>query len=748
MIRCLILVLLLTPLASADEVIDALVAKIVSDKPAPQERLDLIDQVLGMKDGGPDALAKEGLKPELDTEILHAVVAGFLKTGKYNGHLPRICALLVVPDKPALTQKVKGRFRQYGNHALRSKLKSLALLDKDSVVRRDAVTGLDCIEHRDALDAIVEVWETDKDTSVRARCRQSVERILAVDNPRAARHLLQSRPLDSYNDFLKSRNVALMNKLQMKVAQHREALAQLLDLLDTKDALRYLDSADEDEREFAAASFRKRAEEGKIKPEDAEAVARVLVQVFDEEIRRPTIRSATLDNVTATLVHFLEDEKLQVEVWKVTTPKKLIASLGDALRNPVVGNAAVSLLQALDHPDALAKLVDVARTSQSKEGRALAIGALGDAVIRNRDNLTYVGQKLAELLTREKEPENRDLIIQKLASAPVPAALEPVADALRAFRGKELKPTDLDSIDIIKSLKGQKALQTLYEMAASHPERALRLKIIQRGLLDRTYDTADQETKTLGRIEELVHARKEPLKYRELVVASLGAYGSRETRLVLKRLRDHEKLEKELRTAAAEAEWKLAERLAKPKGNKLDPQDFATAITLLDELSLDGNAPRMLDLALDVITKGRSAAMPVGSARFYKGWALDKAEDRDDAKVRAAFGEAWDNAKADRLSPEKERSTLERYVDLMEKSDPDAGRLAQAHERLAEIVAASAETENAIKHYLKAADYWTQIKEKPGADRMLEKARGLGANDNGSKFKRRYDELVRKSSGG
>ena len=134
---------------------------------------------------------------------------------------------------------------------------------------------------------------------------------LAVDNPRAARHLLNSHPLDSYDDFLKRRNDALTTKLQMKVAQHREALAQLLDLLDTKAALRYLASPDEDEREFAAASFRKRAEKGKIKPEDADAVARVLQQVFDEEIRRPTMRPATLDNVTATLVHFLEDEKLQ-----------------------------------------------------------------------------------------------------------------------------------------------------------------------------------------------------------------------------------------------------------------------------------------------------------------------------------------------------------------------------------------------------------------------------------------------------
>ena len=82
----------------------------------------------------------------------------------------------------------------------------------------------------------------------------------------------------------------------------------------------------------------------------------------------------------------------------------------------------------------------------------------------------------------------------------------------------------------------------------------------------------------------------------------------------------------------------------------------------------------------------------------------------------------------------------------MEKSYPDEGRLAQAHERLAELAAAQAETETAIEHYLKAADYWIRLKGKPAANRTLKNARSLGASDDGSKFKVRYDELVRKSS--
>ena len=189
---------------------------ILSDKTGPAKRSTLIAEVLALP-GGAEALAQDGLDPNIDPETVHMVVDGFFAAGKYNGHLGRICQLLLLEKDERLKEKIQLRIRQYGSPAtkagaaLRQELRLWATGIKpgsaeDAQLRRAAARALGSIEHRDALESLAHVLASDQESHVRDEARDRLADVLPMTNKGFdARGFLSGFANASYADFMRMR---------------------------------------------------------------------------------------------------------------------------------------------------------------------------------------------------------------------------------------------------------------------------------------------------------------------------------------------------------------------------------------------------------------------------------------------------------------------------------------------------------------------------------------------------------------
>ncbi|MEE8106825.1 MAG: hypothetical protein V3T86_14930, partial [Planctomycetota bacterium] len=302
MFRTTFCLLLICATTLAQEDLGLLVERIFLKKTRPSDRIALITQVLET-DRGPDALAERLLDDKLDEEVLNAVVEGYFRTRKYNGHLGRICQLLLVEDakREDMVLKVRNLFRSFGvdptvGPELRMQLRFWALGDKeatkdDPVLRRAAVKALGAIEHREALEAIVAVWikeEQSKDGgAVTAACRDAVAGVIPHNEASVAQAYLEMPPNHtySYSDFVRQ-GVLIEQRNNRKLAGLLEqAMRDLFRVTeDTQLVLKYLASWEPDSRRGAAKRLHELAEAQKINTDVAAAVAKGVLEALRVEL--------------------------------------------------------------------------------------------------------------------------------------------------------------------------------------------------------------------------------------------------------------------------------------------------------------------------------------------------------------------------------------------------------------------------------------------------------------------------------
>ncbi|MEE8104754.1 MAG: hypothetical protein V3T86_04375, partial [Planctomycetota bacterium] len=443
----------------------------------------------------------------------------------------------------------------------------------------------------------------------------------------------------------------------------------------------------------------------------------------------------TLAALSETLVGLLEDPKLAPKVNEAV-PQKTIVALFDDIANFTgsreVGAAAVVVLTVINLPEAVTKLDEIARTWGSAEVRGAAIVALGAAAVRDRANQRYVGEKLAYLLANETDDRNRASLLSTLArGTPPAAALAPAYKQLHEFVGDELSSADFDCIEILARIRdGEgKAPAALLELATSHASLALRAAVIERGILGRGYPDEKAEKAALDRVAALLSNPDNPVAFRAGIVTAMGARGRRTVAPILERIESAEDTPKELVAAGVEARWTLADRLVSAADPaKITTEDFDVAVSLLARLPRDKPSARMKSLSQKVITAGAALKAPVVSARYLCAWAQDLAK-ADPAEVLRYYGEACDQAEADKLPAAEERIALGRFIELLaalEAPTPvQSTRLAHAHERRAEILEAAADTGGAAGERVSAAEMFLQLKDPAGASRNAQKAKAL-----------------------
>jgi len=769
-IRTTFCLLLVCATTLAQEDLRLLVDRIYLKKTLPTPRIALITEVLATE-RGPDALAQRLLDDEVDEEALHAVVEGYFLTRKYNGHLGRICQLLLVNDakRGDMVLKVRNLIRSFGvdptvGPELRMQLRFWALGAKeaskdDPVLRRAAVKALGAIEHRETLEAIVAVWKKEaqskKGGPVAAECRDAVAEVIPrFDEASSAQAYLEMAPrhMYSYSDFVREQVRIQQRKNRQLAGLFAQAMRDLFRVTeDTQLVLKYLASWEPDSIRGAALRLQELASAQKIDPEHAAAVATGVLEAIRKQLENPRVAPETLAALSATLVGLLEDPKLAPKV-KEAAPPKTVTALFDDIASGVdskdVGSAAVAVLTVVNLPEAVTKLDEIARTWKSAEVRGAAIVALGAAAVRDSANRRYVGEKLAALLATETDSNNRASLLSTLARGTPPAtSLAPAAKQLREFQADELSSADFDCIAILARIRDSEgeARAALLDLATNHASLALRAAVIERGILGRGYAGADAEKAVLERVAALIANPEDPVAFRAGIVTSMGARGRRTVAPFLEALESAEDTPKELLAAGLEARWTLADRLVSGADpTKIAPEDFEVAVSLLARLPRTKPGPRMKGVAQKVITAGAALKAPVRSARYLCAWAQD-VDKADPAAVLRYYGEACDQAKADRLPVEEERIALRRYIELLvavkAPTPAQIGRLAKAHERHAVILEAAADTGGAAGERVNAAEMFLKLKDPAGASRNTQKAKALAPEN--VQLKPRIDAVER-----
>ena len=181
-----LLILPLLALVAHAQGVDGWITQALDPRMEPSERLRLLDQVIN--EGGIGLLAKRGLDPELDAEVIHAVVGKLFATGNGVTHVEGIIRLLLTDDK-SLRTKIARRIEQFAEipkqaDALRRALDPIAAAEithrshKDPQLRIAAVRALRQIPARAAVQLIVNAWLRDKDATVQAECKRALRDVL------------------------------------------------------------------------------------------------------------------------------------------------------------------------------------------------------------------------------------------------------------------------------------------------------------------------------------------------------------------------------------------------------------------------------------------------------------------------------------------------------------------------------------------------------------------------------------------
>jgi hypothetical protein len=206
--RLLISLLLLASFASA-QTVDELVDRAIRATTGPKERLETMQELL-KRENGDAALAKAGLDPRGDFEVVHMTVEVLLDSGRAGPHMAAICRLLL---NAGHADKIKERIYRYAENLdngrkLVARLSVLARgsdpeAREDIELQRAAVKALGVIPHRDAVEAIAAVWAGVKEPGIKAECEIQLRGVILAKDGADAVTILGERRYATWADLIR-----------------------------------------------------------------------------------------------------------------------------------------------------------------------------------------------------------------------------------------------------------------------------------------------------------------------------------------------------------------------------------------------------------------------------------------------------------------------------------------------------------------------------------------------------------------
>ncbi len=754
MVRALLPLLVLAATARAQGV-EVLLDKLLSAKTAPSERTSVIDALL-QTDAGIDAVGKQCLDPAREEEIVHLAVERMLATGKYGRWLGRICLLLDAGEpETSLGLKVRTRFEKSAEDAkvgseLRRRLRELAEglapdSGGDAKVRAAAVRALALVPHREAVAAIVAVWQKDAAPEVRDECRRTTENVLPVATAEEAIAFLAARATWSYADLIRYTNAVVRKERDNLRGKYNTVLRETLEKAGPDRLVGELETGDAEGKAVASAQLRERIVSGvfgKLPAPRQEELARRLIARFEAEAASSGPGERVVVDLSECLA-LLANGAAQGLLWRVTEPARLLAVLDAAYaaspRSAGVAEACVRLLGVVPGFGAQALLGRISHEAPQADVRIKGVRALRERARSAPEAQDAIGRRLAELLASESDPR---VIEEAILVALLEQAVEQAHDPVRAILTgtKEYSVTALqDCIAILRKIGTRQALETLLKVAEEDPRPALRIYAVGEGLLPRDYASPENEAFALDVIARLVRSPEQSPEVRRAVIEKLGERGRRGAARILDQLRIAPDLSEADRAAAVGAQFKLAERLATPGTAGVAAPDFDRAVQILEALRDDDPPDRLVALADRLVKSADQFKLLAGSARCIRALAFARRTERKLDEALRHFEEAADRAQLDGCREAEEARMLTAFRDLLrgaaEQDEARWDRAARCSERLAEL--AGEEAAEALPRRLDAVNESVRARNRERAGKNLDAARALGADT------ARLDELAR-----
>lgn len=657
------------------QTVDELAEHAVRGTTGPMERLDTMKELL-KRENGPAALAKLGLDPLRDPEVVHMTVAVLLDSAHAGAHMAEICRLLL---KPRHALKVKRRISRHSENTQKARelVKTLAPLARGGdtpLDRRAAVIALGQIPIRDAVELIAIVWAQAKDAGVIDECRTQMDGVVIAADGVEAMEYLAERKFAKHADLMREVSMSFKKSRDRWRAVAERFAEGYFRHATHAEVSKAFAGGERIEKRFAAKRARALAEAKDYGEAGVGPFATELVDCLLKE----------LDGVPGPTARELLGALSAIARDKALGDKGLprIADIRAALARGAGGasggkesvefaRGAISLLAGMG-PDAAPALRGYAMRHGNTEIRTAAVRALGDLASKGKPVVKkLVGEYLAELLAKNPPADVRRQLLFSLSAAPSDAADEQVA--------RLLFPTDpknaLDRGEVVSCLKllgessSKHAMRTLEKLARESKDQQTRLDAIEFGLLPKTLRAAP-DSAAVKVLESLVRDEKQSVKVRESVLNALGARGQRNASTLLGSLAADAKLDAELRRLATAQRIALGQRLVQKNGKPTTAEDLAEVAKILrEEGKRGGDAAALMTLARTAIAVSSELSISGGLCRTQYARMLDSDKASKDADRRTAWKDAADRAESDGLTDAQRANALLAYRKLIKGED-------------------------------------------------------------------------------
>ncbi|MHC4408560.1 MAG: hypothetical protein ACYS0F_06110, partial [Planctomycetota bacterium] len=676
--RLLISLLLLASFASA-QTVDELVDRAMHATTGPKERLETMQELLKREDGDV-ALAKAGLDPLRDSEVVHMTVEVLLDSGRAGPHMAAICRLLL---NAGHADKIKERIYRYAEQLsngrkLVSRLSVLArgsdpAAREDIELQRAAVKALGVVPHRDAVDAIAAVWAVAKEPGIKAECEIQLRGVVLAKNGEDAVAILGKRRYATWADLIRE-----VSGIQATRAQSWKELAKRFAEGHFKQAtheevFRAFNKGTSLEKGAAAKRARALAESKNYgKNIGASKFAVELVNCLLTEMKSGPTGAA--QDLVGALVAMNRDQAFGEKGLPLAAELRdaLVAGADGGPDSAAFAGGAMELLSGMG-ADAMPVLAEYARRHATTAVRTAAVEALGDIASRgDAATKNRVGQLLAELLAANPPRAVRGRLLFSLRAAPSAEAVATIAKLLANQKAGQA----LERIEVIYSMEflarapAEEAGALLTRIAEQSENEKTRIDAIEHGLITRLR-SGQQPEKVRATLSKLVLDPKQPKNVRLAVLNALGARGALVAAALLGEVASSENLEQEFRRVALLQQLNLAERLLKRNGDgQLTKDDLVAIARIIGDQPNDGaEAGRVLRLAKSAAEKAESLKIPGGLVRTRYAQRLEAKAGSNESELRVAWKDAADNGETDGLSERDRIHALQKFRNLAKGID-------------------------------------------------------------------------------
>ncbi len=739
--RTLSVVLLLTLCLSARDG-DPRVERALKVETGPKERVELLDRIAAT-DRGAKALATQGLQPDLDPEVVHAVVGALVRSGRHTSHLEAIVRLVGVKKHRRrvlyrLQEAVDGPKGKELVGDLDEMARGItAAAGKEEALRIAAVRVLGRMPRRRALETIVGVWGRVGETpAVRAECRQVLRGVLDAATAEEAVAYLRRSPFHSYFDILRERMLGLQDQVnRLRPFQRKWLLKAPPD-----EALAALGKGDAQTRTIAAKRIAELAAAGQTAPLKPGAFAeQVLAATFVERDRRPPspVALATMLDALRSLWGADKGGPLRshppdagARILRLVEP---LAAGGHGRDG--VGDACLGLLYAMK-AHGTAGLADFARRSSATDIRRKAVqnlGLLAGAV--DDAGKAYIRDQLIDLLVGgDKTAPVRAQLLFSLAESfdRVPQARDGVLGLLKDVEGDNGLPTaEIRScIKILRKTGEDAAFDDLIELSRSHKSADVRRVTIEEGLLPWAARNG-KGPRVFAHLRALALAEDAAPATQSMIIKALGGSADPAAHPMLVELAASDAVDAARKAEAKTAKFALGRALVRPGRGRVTAADVATALQILEE-ERDADPSLAQALAQQIVTAAATAKVKPLQARYRIATAHMAVKPGDEERIVQLLTAAAENAEPDALPAPLETELLKELVTRLEKSQSflvASRRL----KRLAELSKAVPRDE--ASWLLRAAEDALKAKDKDAAKECLKRAEALKALDEAGKAK-------------